>query len=224
VAVIAALALAAPALATTGAHRSGSTLVITGDAQAQALDFDVDFHTPQEFVIRDSNNGALGATDPCVASSAEIRCPTAGTKEVNAGLGAGGDRFFANAELVATLPFKVFGGPGDDVLSPGFLFSAVTVHGGRGADHIYGRLDRDLLYGGPGQDHLEGIDGDDTLYGEDGPDTLTGGDNRDRLFGGDGNDLLRARDYTQDLRLSCGAGSGDRVRRDPFDPQPTGCP
>jgi hypothetical protein len=219
-----ALFLAAPARALTEAHRSGSDLVVTADAQKQQLELSFDTDTT-EFVIKDDLFGTLSATTPCAAASGEIRCPASGTTRVVVSLGAGADRISTDPFLAATLPFTVYGGRGDDAINTGFLASPITAHGGPGADAILGRLGPDLLYGGPGRDYLNGVDGNDTLRGEDGSDTLIGGDNRDRLFGGGGgNDLLRARDYTQDLRLSCGPGPGDRVRRDSFDPSPTGCP
>jgi hypothetical protein len=68
-----------------------------------------------------------------------------------------------------------------------------------------------------------GTDYDDTLIGNRVRNVLDGQRGRDRLFGRGGRDLLLARDFVQDLRLNCGKGRRDRVKRDPFDPRGRGC-
>jgi Ca2+-binding RTX toxin-like protein len=72
-------------------------------------------------------------------------------------------------------------------------------------------------------ENLVGGSGNDTLIGDGDANRLIGDVGRDRLIGRGGNDLLRAKDFVQDLRLACGPGAHDKVRRDSFDPAPVGC-
>ena len=62
--------------------------------------------------------------------------------------------------------------------------SAVTRHGGPGADRMVGTASSDTL---------RGLEGHDTLLGGRGADVLIGGHGRDHLVGGDGHDGFNMR-------------------------------
>lgn len=58
------------------------------------------------------------------------------------------------------------------------------MHGGDGADDIFGSLGDDLLFGTDGADTLRGGWDNDTIYGEAGRDLIKGGRGEDVLYGG----------------------------------------
>jgi Ca2+-binding RTX toxin-like protein len=97
----------------------------------------------------------------------------------------------------ARLRVRIFGGPGDDVLTGGEgddeLYGEAgddELRGGGGNDRLSGGRGRDYIDGGPGDDGLSGGRGNDTLYGLRGDDDLDGGGGNDYLEGGAGDDTL----------------------------------
>jgi Ca2+-binding RTX toxin-like protein len=91
---------------------------------------------------------------------------------------------------------KLYGGQGDDVL-----------HGGSGSDILHGGTGDDRLHGGSGDDVLKGGQGDDRLHGGSGDDVLHGGSGSDVLHGGSGDDVLKGGSGADKLH----GGSGDDV-------------
>lgn len=95
------------------------------------------------------------------------------------------------------LRVRIFGGPGDDVLTGGDGDDELDgeagddeLRGGGGNDRISGGRGRDYIDGGAGDDVLSGGRGNDTLYGLRGDDDLDGGGGNDYLEGDAGDDTL----------------------------------
>ncbi len=103
------------------------------------------------------------------------------------------------------------------------------LHGGSGADWLYGNIRREYLFGEAGNDTILGdwlrgpdyvinseaaiVGGDDTLYGDSGEDKLYGGGGSDTLWGGfdsdwlegqDGNDMVYGGSGIDKLKLDTG--------------------
>ncbi|MBJ7458860.1 MAG: hypothetical protein JHD02_06730 [Thermoleophilaceae bacterium] len=116
----------------------------------------------------------------CVSTDQHtISCPAHAISVLNINGGSGDDEIDVaapvdavihggdgNDVLTADLNDRLFGGPGDDVLSSG--------------------PGDDQLFGGPGDDVLAGQDGDDQLVGEAGRDAFVGGPGSDAFAAGDG--------------------------------------
>ena len=89
-------------------------------------------------------------------------------------------------ESSVTVPSRIDGGLGDDLLYGGtardYLF------GSFGNDEIHGLGGDDWIDGGWGNDRLFGGDGNDYLSGSYGNDSVVGDEGNDRLYGGPGND------------------------------------
>ncbi len=64
------------------------------------------------------------------------------------------------------------------------------LHGGDGADTLYGKDGGGVLYGGAGNDTLSAGNGNDIVHGDAGNDTLFGGAGNDILWGDAGDDRL----------------------------------
>jgi hypothetical protein len=64
--------------------------------------------------------------------------------------------------------------------------------------------------------------GDDVLIGNGRANVFVGDVGRDRYVTKGGKDKIRARDFTRDKRIDCGAGR-DMARLDPFDPAGVSC-
>jgi serralysin len=100
----------------------------------------------------------------------------------------------------------LFGGPGNDTLSGGFLLfgeagddtlthlagsGSGSLHGGDGADRLTDRDSvRSNLQGEDGPDRISGGAGGDTLSGGAGNDHLAGGSGSESILGDDGNDVI----------------------------------
>ncbi len=112
---------------------------------------------------------------------------------------------------------SIYGGSGDDALTPSVLNQSNFIDGGggddviaslggndtvlggggddvvlagTGADVVFGQGGADRIYGEQGSDGLFGGAGADTLFGGAGDDTLLGGSGQDSLIGGAGDDVL----------------------------------
>ena len=72
-----------------------------------------------------------------------------------------------------------------------YLYGAIEVHGGAGANQVIGDRSNQTMNLGAGDDMLSGGHGDDQLFGGRGDDLLDGGANNDTLAGGKGADLFR---------------------------------
>ena len=224
---LAAAALAAAALpsaATAATNVSVTDNVVRavsdpGEGNQIVVEFDAGSN---EIHVFDLAQGITAAA-PCVDGGGEADCPL-----------SIGD----HARII------VSAGDGDDIVGEGLLLTLVEPYlATEGFDPILEKLgpgnDRgqagqgsSRILGGPGNDRMFGLDGSDTLIGGPGNDVLDrrlAGSSiepnagRDRYIAGPGADKIRARDFTRDLRISCGPG-GDRLSRDRFDPRPSGCP
>jgi Ca2+-binding RTX toxin-like protein len=122
--------------------------------------------------------------------------------------GYGGDDDVVNA---TALPATIHGGDGADTLWGGIGPDSLrgqgandVLRGGDGDDLLFGDVANDLLHGGDGQDVLDGQLHEDTLFGAAGNDVLRGSSGSDKLYGEGGNDLLSGGDA--DDYLEGGAG------------------
>jgi uncharacterized secreted protein with C-terminal beta-propeller domain len=125
-----------------------------------------------------------------------------GLKRIRVFAGRGDDTVRIDLGPDTPIPARVYGGPGDDVLTGGAGDDVLI--GGPGDDTLDGGAGNDRLYGGWGSDLLTGGTGDDLLFGGPGADTLRGGDGNDVLYGNNGNDLLNG--DAGDNRLFGGRG------------------
>jgi Ca2+-binding RTX toxin-like protein len=103
---------------------------------------------------------------------------------------------------------SIYGGNGDDALTPtvfnqdnfieglggddviAALGGHDTVLAGSGDDVVLAGSGKDVVFGGGGADRIFGEEGDDGLFGGSGADTLLGGSGNDVLLGGGGPDSL----------------------------------
>jgi Ca2+-binding RTX toxin-like protein len=94
---------------------------------------------------------------------------------------------------------SIFGGSGDETLSPSSSTQANLIDGGAGNDVIgglggndtlIGGAGNDVVFAGTGHDVVLGQGDNDRLFGEEGNDALFGGDGADSLQGGIGNDTI----------------------------------
>jgi len=101
-------------------------------------------------------------------------------------LGRAGDDIISNH---TSIPSRMFGGNGNDVLT-----------GGSGNDRLIGNRGDDILNGRDGDDILIGSAGNNTLDGGNGNDRLFGGyGGRNVLRGGPGNDMIFAGDRGDEI-------------------------
>ena len=154
--LVAALAFAAPAMASYSASVDGTTLRIAGDGASDKL-----------FMVADANQlvldvGSDGTVDFTFARSAFT------TVSVTAG---GGDDEVRIQGLLDGV--TVDGGAGNDSLFGGA--SADTLLGGSGDDLVDGNLGADTIALGSGNDTFQWDpgDGSDTVAGDNGTDTLS---------------------------------------------------
>ena len=105
---------------------------------------------------------------------------------------------------------RLYGGPGDDVLT---LHGRAYADGGPGGDRVAGSADDDVVKGGGGRDELSGSGGHDVLSDDDGAaadaDVLDGGEGVDTVVYSD-----RSQSVTVDLaaqEVAGQAGEGDRL-------------
>jgi Ca2+-binding RTX toxin-like protein len=96
-------------------------------------------------------------------------------------IGRGGDDIITNE---TSIPSRMFGGPGNDILTGGFGNDLLA--GGRGDDILNGRAGDDVLIGGIGNNTLDGGAGNDRLFGGyGGHNVIRGGSGNDMIFAGD---------------------------------------
>ena len=156
-----------------------------------------------------------------------VECPDAGIERIELRLGLLG----SDVRILADLPTKIDGGPGDDLIVGGPSEDAID--GGPGQDIIAGGPGADVLRGGSGEDlvtYTDGIGADGTLLPRgsgvraqigrldwsgsfDERDTIA--DDVEQLQGGGGADRLSLRDGRA-TAVSCGGGR-DSVTADPRD-------
>lgn len=145
------------------------------------------------------------------------------------------------------LGFRVYGSPGDDVLTAalprdadgnGTFFAAGAgndyIEGGAGGDFVYEGEGDGIVRGRGGRDRLVGDEGNDTLAGNRGNDVLRGAlghddAGSDRFVGGPDDDFIeavvRSNQLTlpmADLAIDCGRGD-DVAKIDRLDPRPRSC-
>jgi len=101
-------------------------------------------------------------------------------------IGRAGDDVITNN---TSIPSRMFGGAGNDVLTGGFGNDLLA--GGRGDDVLMGRGGDDILIGGLGSNTLDGGPGNDRLFGGyGGHNIIRGGSGDDMIFAGDQGDEI----------------------------------
>jgi Ca2+-binding RTX toxin-like protein len=208
IAALALLVLPAAASAYSGATKTGGRILVSSDPGERnkiLVGFNLSLFS---WSIEDTRG--MIPTLPCTAASPNVAlCPVSGDDRLDIRPGDSKDSVFFSPLIGDLFPgttriVSVRAGPGDDFIAmPGL--AGTRLLGGPGADRLLTSFGNDSLSGGPGDDLLEP------------------GGGRDVLLGGPGRDRIRARDFTRDLRISCGPGR-DRLSRDRFDPSPSGCP
>ena len=88
-------------------------------------------------------------------------------------------------DLSVVTGIEISGGNGADVIKIDETAGAITLPA-----KLLGGNGKDVLTGGSGNDHLDGGNGKDVLVGGMGDDTLAGGRGKDSLDGGDGTNVL----------------------------------
>jgi hypothetical protein len=176
---------------------------VTGELQITGLD---PYHDNVKVTI--DNMGTLATTDDMVKVAVDNigdtliqRFSLAQVKSVLFHALGGDDRF----ENLTTLPSKVYGGLGNDILLGGSARD--EFFGGDGIDFLDGRLGNDLLAGEVGNDWLFGDAGNDELHGGLGRDRVYGGTGSDKVFGENDADWLDGRAGVNTLY---GGGGSDR--------------
>src|SRR5438067_2444877 len=126
------------------AHLSArGTLIVTGDANANTIVFDV---TP------DDNLQVRITMD-----AQTLDFPSADVRRLYIDAGDGNDFIASTMRLRST----ILGGIGDDSILGGFADDSIL--GGDGNDAIKGRSGADIIDGGLGNDVMEGDAGEDTI-------------------------------------------------------------
>lgn len=222
------LCAAAPAAAGGLVSLDGAVLRFTGD-DVEPSNVTID-HV--DGVLRLTENAsrmtvAEGSACTLDPTGYVVECPDAGVERIEVRLGLLG----SDVRILADLPTKIDGGPGDDLIV-----------GGPSEDAIDGGPGQDILAGGPGADVLRGGSGEDLVtyddeIGDDGTllprrdavraqigrldwsgsfderDTIA--DDVEQLQGGAGSDRLSLRDGRA-TAVVCGSGR-DSVTADPRD-------
>src|SRR5690606_7029995 len=173
--------------------RSGAKVTITAPNVNRA-----DNITVQEVSGRLHVFGSVVAGAGCTTvSSNEVDCGT-GVTTLNAGLGAGNDRF---SSLMSLTGF-VAGGAGTDIFASGRAPRGTSLNypAGTGIDRDNVAADVEIIRGTVAADTLIGSNGFDLLDGDQGADTLRG-------LGGD--DIIDAVDVQniKDKVIDCGDGN-----------------
>lgn len=130
-------------------------------------------------------------------SGDEITLTKTSDGKINVKIGSEDKSSFAGVDRIL-----VFGQGGDDTITvDDDITIPAELHGGIGADKLFGGSGDDILLGedsnnqtGYGADSLDGGAGDDILVGGQGNDTLKGDSGRDMLMGGVNSDLLSGGD------------------------------
>jgi Ca2+-binding RTX toxin-like protein len=198
-----AVALAAPARATTAGVRDGVLEIQGGPGGDLVQLLPVDIGGPALAVI--DQYKSVDAGSGCVPGAGGwALCARGAIAAIDVDLGPGNDMLIADGDV----PVVASGGEGDDAMTalgrPGQ--APVTFDGGPGDDQLGGSPGADVLRGGPGAD---GIDG------HGGSDTVDPGPGRDAVADSGGDDVIDARDAEPDF-VDCGPGQ-DTGTFDAFD-------
>jgi Ca2+-binding RTX toxin-like protein len=218
------LAAALPASAMAATHVSvNNNIVRAVSDQGENNQVIVDFNIDNGHIVVEDDVGGVAAVPPCAPVGSGVECPLGGANHAGVVVRPGDGRDLVGEGLLMALvepflnaqgfdPILEKLGPGNDRGQAGL--GAGRIIGGPGNDRIVGFGGRDTLIGGPGNDVLDRQGTGSTIEPNEG---------RDRYLAGPGADKIRARDFTRDLRISCGPGR-DVLSRDRFDPRPSGCP
>jgi hypothetical protein len=216
--LVAALALTAPALATTvsfGANEVGTTVDIV-DGAGVTDNLTASGSTSAGVTVKSFGKPSgrpITAGSGCTQTSATVvHCPPA--VFLLATLAAGSDTLTDHTDLIDGLN----GGSSNDRL-----------FGGTGNGTLTGGAGNDTLIGGAGNDTERGGDGDDRIGALTAADAVLQDPGWDTLDGGNGFDTIHAADGVRDTKIDCGTPGfiegliGDVATIDLTDPQPTLC-
>lgn len=179
-----------------GASVVGDALMVTANQRAA---------TTNVQIVENDDRSAVSVTINAVTRRGVAKQFTAsfpkslGYSRVVVRGGAGDDtiEFFANIQPTFSLPVRVNGRAGNDIINTGTADDVVV--GGKGDDVISTGAGNDTVHAQAGNDTVLGGDGDDTLWGGGGDDRVEGNAGNDKLggilgtnamFGGDGTDEL----------------------------------
>jgi Ca2+-binding RTX toxin-like protein len=189
-------------------------------------------HIDDDVQVTDSTTRLFPVAPCAFVNEHEVSCTVENVSFISLDLGNGNDKV-SQAEVSSTqsIPMKIFGGLGNDILSGSFQQDTIdggpgtdvidgsdgddVITGGAGDDQILGGRGNDIIDGQVGDDTIDGGIGDDVIHGAVGADRITGGPGVDKLFGDAGKDILNSRDGAIDA-LDCGTGK-DTIDRDPND-------
>ncbi len=216
------LALPSSAAAVTNVSINANVVRAVSDP-GENNEIEIDFNIDNGHIVIDDNSEGVAAAPPCVIVASQAECALVGGTHAGIIARSGDGRDTVNEGLLLILvepfldaqgfrPFLAKLGPGNDFAQAGF--GASRMIGGPGNDRMIGLDGRDTLIGGPGNDVLDRQTTENSIVPNAG---------RDRYIGGPGADKIRARDFTRDLKISCGPGR-DILSRDRFDPRPSRCP
>jgi Ca2+-binding RTX toxin-like protein len=223
-----ALTGAAPAAAGGLVELDGAVLSYSGD-DVEPSSVTIDHADGVLRLDENASRMTVGIGSGCTADATgyRVECPDAGVERIEVRLGLLG----SDVRILADLPTKIDGGPGDDLIVGGPSEDAID--GGPGMDIVAGGPGTDVLRGGDGEDlvsYADRIGFDGTLLPRRGGvraeigrldwsgsfderDTIA--DDVEQLQGGGGVDRLALRDGRA-TAVACGPGR-DSVTADPRD-------
>jgi RTX calcium-binding nonapeptide repeat (4 copies) len=182
VAGVVVVAMASPARAEQVAVADTALVISAAPGESNVLDVE-----PLGLAYQVTDDGAdLTAGPGCTAIAVRLVVCGGTVLSIDADLGDGDD--LAGLWNV-TVPVRITGGPGDDLIEGGSAPDDLS--GGDGIDSLVGGAGPDREGGGQGDDLVAGDAGADTLDGGDGADIVTGdAGSGDVLLGGTGMDLV----------------------------------
>ena len=166
--VVAAVALAPQALASTVTVTGGNTVrVLESGSEVNRITVSYDAGTNLYSVTDAAAN--LSPSGTCSAVNAHsATCPGAGIKTISVDTDAQADSISMDLSTIPdTVAGNLDGGPGDDSVS-----GHGTLDGGSGNDQIHGSALADNVRASSGRDYIDAGDGPDDVVGGSGTDTL----------------------------------------------------
>lgn len=205
--VVALLALAPAALASTASSSSGNVTY----SDAAAANNDVFLTQPDATTLEISDSAGITAGTNCTQVDPNtVDCTTAAGKTETFDLGDGFDSL--DGSSVTGDNIVASGGPGSDGIMTGD--GADTLNGGSGSDSLQGGAGADTLNGDAGSDNLDGGAGNDAENGGDDNDYFgqnggTAQDGADTIDGGNGVDQMDYSERTSGVTADLASGTNN---------------